>query len=90
MCFSTKFGRHFLKANNAGGHFCPDFQRFCPDFQGFCSDFRQIKTFGGALSPQSPASLNDVPLCEIILGHYRVASLTWFDLFHHPVRKLSR
>jgi len=36
MCFSPKVGRHFLKSNNFGRHFCPDFQGFCPDFQGFC------------------------------------------------------
>jgi len=38
----------FLKPNNVGRH-------FYPDFQGFCQDFQQIKTFGGALvTPASP------------------------------------
>jgi len=28
LCFSPNVGRHFFKSNNAGRHFCPDFQGF--------------------------------------------------------------
>jgi len=28
LCFSANVGRHFLKSNNIGRHFCPDFQGF--------------------------------------------------------------
>ena len=38
-------------------HLCPNFLRFVPNFQGFCPDFRQIKNFGGALSPPAPPNL---------------------------------
>ena len=37
----------FLKSNNVGGH-------FYPDFQGFCNDFQHIKTVGGALATPVP------------------------------------
>ena len=48
MCFYVNLGCHFLKSNNVGRHFYPDFQAFCQDFQ-------QIRTFGGALvTPASP------------------------------------
>jgi len=40
----------YLKSNNVGRHFCPDFQGFCPNFQ-------QIKTIGGALAPTPPTPL---------------------------------
>jgi len=50
MCFLDMLGSIFLKSNNVGRHFCPNFQRFCPDFW-------QIKTFGGALAPP-----NTIPL----------------------------
>jgi len=40
MCFSANVGRHFMKSNKVGRHFCPDFQRFCPDFHGVCPDFQ--------------------------------------------------
>ena len=77
ICFSATVGRHFLKSNNVGCHFCPDFQGFCSDFQGFCSDFQRfcpnfqgfcpdfwlIKIFGGVLSP--PAPLPRTPLMRI-------------------------
>ena len=55
------FGRHFLKSNNAGNH-------FCPDFQGLCPDFWQIKTFGGALgTPAPPASYTtDNSSCTVV------------------------
>jgi len=32
MCFYANLGRHFLKSNNVGRYFYPDFQGFCPDF----------------------------------------------------------
>jgi len=54
--FSANVSRHFVRSNNVGRHFCPDFQGFCPDFQ-------QIKTFGGALSP--PASTSPTPLTSL-------------------------
>jgi len=47
MCFYANRGCHFLKSNNVGRYFHPDFQGFCPDFQ-------QIKTFGGALATPAP------------------------------------
>jgi len=40
MCFYANLGRHFLKSNNVGRHFCPDFQ--------------QIKTLGVALATHAP------------------------------------
>jgi len=68
ICFPANVGRHCLQSNNAGRHFCPDFQGFCPDFQrfcpnfqgfcpnfqGFCPDILLIKTFGSALAPPVP------------------------------------
>jgi len=61
-------GANFLKSNNVGHHFCPDFQGFCkgfhrfyanlhrffPDFQGFFPDFQHMETFGCALAPPAP------------------------------------
>jgi len=32
MCFSANVVNHFLKSNNVGRHFFPDFQGFSPDF----------------------------------------------------------
>jgi len=40
MCFSTNLGRFFLKTNNVGRHFFPDFQGFCPEINGFSPDFQ--------------------------------------------------
>jgi len=59
MCFYANFGRHFLKSNNVGRHFYPDFQRFCPDFQ-------QIKTFWGAHA--NPVPLPPTPLLVITVS----------------------
>jgi len=50
MCFSANVGRNFMKSNNVGRHFCPDFQRFFPDFHAFCPDFQYIKTFRDVLA----------------------------------------
>jgi len=47
MCFYANLGRQFLKSNNVGRYFYPDFQGFCPDFQ-------QITTFGDALATLHP------------------------------------
>ena len=66
--FFCKCCAPYLKSNNVGRHFCPDFQGFhrdiwgfCLDFQGFCQNFQrfclsfqQIKTFGRALAPPAP------------------------------------
>ena len=47
MCVYANLGRHFLKSNNVGRY-------FYPDFQGFCPDFLLIKTFGIDLQPLHP------------------------------------
>ena len=54
-------GAIFWSQNNAGNH-------FCPDFQGLCPDFWQIKTFGGALgTPAPPASYTtDNSSCTVV------------------------
>jgi len=48
--FSANVAHRFLKSNNVGCHFYPDFQEFCRDFQ-------QMETFGGALAPWLPTPL---------------------------------
>jgi len=57
MCF--KPWAPFLKSNNVGPYFYPDFQGFCPDCQ-------QIKTFGGAFA--TPAPLPPTPLLFITIS----------------------
>ena len=52
--FFCKVVQHFLKTNNVGRHFCPDFYGFGPDFQ-------QIKTLGGPLAPLPPTPLRSHP-----------------------------
>jgi len=64
-CFYVNLGCHFLKSNNVGRH-------FYPDFQGFCQGFRQIKTFGGALATPSPPS--PTPLLFITVSWI----ISWF------------
>jgi len=38
--FFCKHWAPYLKSDNVGHHFCPDFQRFCLDIWEFCSDFQ--------------------------------------------------
>jgi len=83
MCFYANFGRHFLKSNNVGRYFYPDFQGFCPDFQ-------QTKTFGGALatpSPHTPTS-NNTAFHNSIIGNFMVyqdrLETNLLQLFRHP------
>jgi len=54
MCFSANVGHHFLKSNNVGRH-------FCPDFQGFSPDFNKSKHLGCVLTPSNPASYTTAP-----------------------------
>jgi len=69
--FFCKVVQHFLKTNNVGRHFCPDFYGFGPDFQ-------QIKTLGGPLAPLPPTPLRSHPppprqplTYPQVLGRYR-------------------
>jgi len=59
MCFYANLGRHFLKSNNVG-------HNFYPDFQGFCQDFQQSKKFGSALA--NPALPHPTPLIFITVS----------------------
>jgi len=59
MCFYANLGRHFLKSNNVGRYFYPDFQGFCPDFQ-------LIKTIGVAFA--TPAYPPPTPLLFITVS----------------------
>jgi len=44
----------FFEDNNAGRHFCPDFQRFCPHFLGILPEFSTYQNCWGALAPLPP------------------------------------
>jgi len=49
MCFSANVEHHFLKSNNVGRH-------FCPDFQGYFPDFNKSKYLVARFHPLHPAS----------------------------------
>jgi len=42
LCFYENVGRHFLRSNNIGRHFCPNFQEFCQIFRDFTQIFRRF------------------------------------------------
>ena len=50
-----------------------DFVGLCPDFMGFWPDFYQIKTFGGAAAPPSPASYISVYYHCSVIAHREIS-----------------
>jgi len=54
MCFSANVGNHFLKSNNVGRHFCPDFQ----EFSGLSTN---QNIWGYAFTPCTTASYTTLP-----------------------------
>jgi len=81
MCFHVNLGRHFLKSNDVGHHFHPDFQGFCPDFQ-------QIKNLWGcSCNPCTPPS-NTTAFHNSIIGNLMVyqdrLEKYLLQLFRHP------
>jgi len=64
----ARLGAIFFKLKHGGCHICPDLYNFFPDFQRFCRDFYQIKIFGGALTPCTPASYTTDLFCTCAPG----------------------
>jgi len=65
MCFYANLGRHFVKLNNVGGYFCPDFQGFWVWFsanQNYC---------GCAWNPCIPTS-NTTAFLKSSIGNFMV------------------
>jgi len=50
-------GAIFVKSKHVQ-QFSEDSHIFCTNFLRFCPDFHQIKTFGGAVAPLTPTSVN--------------------------------
>ena len=79
-CFCANLGHHFLKPNNFGRYFYPDFQDFCPDFQ-------QTKLFGVSLKPLQSTS-NTTAFHNSIIGHFMVyhdrLETNLLQLYRHP------
>jgi len=70
--FFCKRWAHFLKSNNVGRH-------FCPDFLGFCPNFPQIKTLGVRLHALHPASYTTIAMFPAATGILRRGCIsdTW-------------
>ena len=70
MCFSPTIGRHFLKSNNVGSHFCQDFAQIFRDFARIVRGFAQIfKDFDQIFDKSKLLGLRLNPLHPRLLHH---------------------
>jgi len=67
MCFHVNLGHHFLKSNNVGRH-------FYPDFQGICQDFRQINFWGCVCDPCT-STFNTTAIHNSILDNFMIIKI---------------
>ena len=83
--FFANVGRHFLKSNNVGRHFFPEFQGFCPNFLGFCPGFFANQNFWGCgCTPASYTTVSKSMLHRLVyIG--LLASLTVIQLCRTPI-----